>query len=172
MAVLADEYAVEKYFDARAAGEDVRGWKFGGEVKEVNGEFKKWVRGNEERIEMAQKRGTLPYFIRDNQRKVDIILGKKKTALEIAKERHAARTPEQIADIKRRAAEREDRMALEKALGIKQGKPMTFKQANEHRGNPHFGEDVKYGVNCQSCVVANEMRRRGWSIEVRQRSAL
>lgn len=74
-------------------------------------------------------------------------------------------------------------------LGVKQGKDMTFDEANELRGNPNFerrfipdpngryvdknGERFskngkykkKYTVNCQSCVVANELRRRGMDVE-------
>lgn len=74
-------------------------------------------------------------------------------------------------------------------LGVKQGKDMTFDEANDLRGNPKFehkfipdpngryvnknGERFsenerykrKYAVNCQSCVVANEMRRRGMDVE-------
>lgn len=42
---------------------------------------------------------------------------------------------------------------------------MTFDEANEMRGNPHFKEDKSFQINCQTCVVANEMRRRGYNVE-------
>lgn len=72
------------------------------EVEDVPQGFKDWIRDNEERIEKAEKRGTLPYFIRDNRDEVNRILEdkkgdkRKKTPHEIAAERHAARTPEEI----------------------------------------------------------------------------
>lgn len=37
------------------------------EVKDVPESFKKWVNDNRERIDQAEKRGTLPYFVRDNK---------------------------------------------------------------------------------------------------------
>ena len=80
-------------------------------VKDVPEGFKAWCIRNEERIDGAEERGTLPYFIRDNRDFVDRALGRiveppvesqKPTILERAAARHAARTPEQIADIKAR----------------------------------------------------------------------
>lgn len=63
--------------------------------------FKSWTIDNKERIERAKERGTLPYFIKNNKNTVERIINPP-TALETAKERHAARTPEQVKDIKRR----------------------------------------------------------------------
>lgn len=73
--------------------------------------------------------------------------------------------------------------------GIIQGEDMTFEEANELRGNPNYapkyihddngnyrdrktGERFsknpeykrRYTINCQSCVVANELRRRGMDV--------
>ncbi len=72
------------------------------EVEDVPQGFKDWVKDNEERIDKAEKRGTAPYFIADNRAEVNRILKdkkakeRKKTPLEIARERHAARKPEDI----------------------------------------------------------------------------
>jgi hypothetical protein len=41
------------------------------EVKDVPENFKKWVEDNKDRIAKAEKRGTLPYFIKDNRNTVD-----------------------------------------------------------------------------------------------------
>lgn len=41
---------------------------------------------------------------------------------------------------------------------------MTFEEANELRGNIDYGEGREFSVNCQSCVVANELRRRGYDV--------
>lgn len=65
-------------------------------VRDVPAAFKGWVEEHADRIENARN---LPYFISDNRKRVDTILGiapePSKTPLEIAQERHAARTPEQ-----------------------------------------------------------------------------
>lgn len=53
---------------------------------------------------------------------------------------------------------------IEQKIGIKKGKDMTFEEANELQGNINFGKSHEYGVNCQSCVVANELRRRGYDV--------
>ena len=53
---------------------------------------------------------------------------------------------------------------VEKALGIKRGREMTFLEANEGRGNPNYSKGGGYTMNCQSCVVTNELRRRGFDL--------
>ena len=53
---------------------------------------------------------------------------------------------------------------IEQKIGIKRGKEMTFEEANELRGSINFGKGYEYGVNCQSCVVSNELRRRGYDV--------
>ncbi|MBO5465558.1 MAG: hypothetical protein J5989_08745 [Alistipes sp.] len=79
---------------------------------------------------------------------------------------------------------------IEKSFGIQKGVDMTFDEANELRGNPNFepqyipdpngiyirrsdGQRLsknpkykkKFTVNCQSCVVAHELRRRGFDVQ-------
>ena len=53
---------------------------------------------------------------------------------------------------------------IEQKIGIKRGKEMTFEEANDLQGNINFSKSHEYGVNCQSCVVANELRRRGYDV--------
>lgn len=74
-------------------------------MTDVPQNFKEWIRDNEDRINAAEKRGNLPYFIRDNRDEVEYILHpelRKKSALEIAAERHATRTEADIKDIQDR----------------------------------------------------------------------
>lgn len=53
-----------------------------------------------------------------------------------------------------------------KLLGIKKGKPMTHEEADAMRANPNFSRDSKdYCYNCQCCVLAYEMRRRGYDVQ-------
>lgn len=49
-------------------GEDVGGFHSANEVREPHADFKKWVSENQERIEEARQRGTLPYWMKDNPR--------------------------------------------------------------------------------------------------------
>lgn len=58
---------------------------------------------------------------------------------------------------------------IELHSGYKQGKPMSFEEANEGKGNPKYVRGVKdeYHVNCQSCVVVHELRLRGFNIGAR-----
>ena len=46
------------------AGEDTSGFRSVNQVDDVPEGFKKWVRDNEERIERAMEKGTLPWFLR------------------------------------------------------------------------------------------------------------
>ena len=63
-----------------------------GSVNEVSGmpeRFTRWIEDNADKIDNARARGTLPYFIRDNE---DIINPKPLTPQDIARARHEART--------------------------------------------------------------------------------
>lgn len=52
----------------------------------------------------------------------------------------------------------------EQKLGITKGKEMTFEEANELKGNINYEKGGGYTINCQSCVVSNELRRRGYDV--------
>ncbi len=55
---------------------------------------------------------------------------------------------------------------IAKSIGIEvPTNEMSFEEANEMRGNPHYKEDERYRDNCQSSVVANELHRRGFNVE-------
>lgn len=42
---------------------------------------------------------------------------------------------------------------------------MTFFEADMLRGNPNYSADMIYRINCQTSVVANELRRRGFNVQ-------
>lgn len=63
-------------------------------------------------------------------------------------------------------ADNEDEM--EKSLGMHKAAAMNHDDANELKGNPNFTLGGGYHINCQSCVVAYEMRRRGYDVEANQ----
>ena len=69
-------------------------------ITEMPEQFTKWINNpkTQERIEKAQGKGTLPYFIRDNEK---LIYPKSKpTPFDIARERHAARTQDDVSRIR------------------------------------------------------------------------
>ncbi len=231
-----------------AGGEPAPAEESANYVGAVPENFRKWIRENAGRISEAEKRGTLPYFITDNRTVVDKALKpearkpevrkdpRRRTALEIAAERHAARTPEEIERIQERwnqnrleylmqlseriggfgdktmselfailkddnalsdfkafradykAAKkyinekieaetalvrkmlkepemRTNLLEVAKALGVDLSDPMTFHEADELKGNPNYHASEGYRVNCQTCVVAYELRCRGLDIE-------
>lgn len=65
------------------------------EIKDTPPEFKEWINENKDRIKKSKKKGTLPYFVKDNNRYTRI-----NTPQDAAKKRHATRDEEAI----RRAA--------------------------------------------------------------------
>ena len=50
-------------------------------------------------------------------------------------------------------------------VNIEQSKPMNFQQADGKAPNPNYEKGGGYKTNCQSCVVAYELRRRGFDVE-------
>lgn len=48
---------------------------------------------------------------------------------------------------------------------VKQGAPMNFRQADGGAPNPNYIKGGTYRTNCQTCVVAYELRRRGFGVE-------
>lgn len=122
VSVLASQEEMDAYTTAIMNGEDVSHWKFTGQVEKMPKEFNKWMKDNQARIENAT---SMPYFIKDNFKDGDPANGlrwegkkKAKTTLEKAEERHAARTQQQIADIQKRAEERQKRHAMMKQTAL------------------------------------------------------
>lgn len=123
------------------------------EVKDVPDAFKQYIGTNAWKIQQARKKGTEPYFIRDNKELIDRILTeppKKDVYL-----------PKDVSDA---SIWEQNTTETEKKLGITKGKEMTFEEANELKGNVNYGKGRQYSINCQSCVVANELRRRGFDV--------
>lgn len=169
------------------------------EVRDVPPNFKQWVTDNQPRLDRSIKKGTAPYWVRDNFSKqgkltragrkpatprtagggnkppkppvatttapADPDEERRRRTLERAKARHQARTPEEIARTRIRWTHRETLRELDCAY--KEG-GMTFEEADNGLGNLLFRRGPGYSVNCQSCVVAHEMRLRGYHVTARQ----
>lgn len=58
-----------------------------------------------------------------------------------------------------------DNAKIKEIAKTPQGKPMNFQQADGGAPNPNYSKGGGYKENCQSCVVAYELRRRGFDVE-------
>lgn len=135
--ILLSEKDMMAMQQAKLNGED---YDISGKViADMPGNFKSWAIDNAERIEKAKERGTLPYFIRNNKKTVDRIINPP-TALETAKERHAARTPGQIQDIKRRWTLRN--AEIRHANRTPEQEAAIRKAWNERRATRKYGQSI------------------------------
>lgn len=73
--VLAKKNEIDKMVDAILNDEDPNEVECDGVVTELPENFTAWAVKNKDRMEAAAERGTLPYFIRDNQRKIERTVG-------------------------------------------------------------------------------------------------
>lgn len=136
-------------------------------VNDVPEAFKTWLQDNEERIARAK---SLPYFLRDNPmytgytpryNGAGIVKGTKlgrtatKKASNVYKGYPAPKLSKEVQD---------NTASIASIMGIKQGKPMTFLEANEGRSNASWGKGEKYSENCQISVVVHEARLRGLDV--------
>lgn len=143
------------------------------QIENTPQQFDEWVQDNAKRIKTADKRGTTPYFVRDNRDAVENALkggkgndnsGNNNSTIQEAtkfgrasdkefsklKEDKKFNTPAKLSE-----EVEKDAKEICAELGIKH-KPMTLKEADS--GNPNLVRDKE---NCQSCVVVYEARRRG-----------
>lgn len=72
--VLATEGEIDDMLDKILSEDTVDPMESSQAVEEYPDEFKEWVKENEERMENAEAKGTLPYFIKDNKTDVGDIL--------------------------------------------------------------------------------------------------
>lgn len=120
-------------------------------VENVPANFSQWVKDNADRIEDATKRGTLPYFLKDN-----LAFTKKHpkplTTLEKAKLRHEARTQAEIDSIKARAEERQRKHAL-----IRKAAMNVYAVANDY-GEVNFFRLKRYILEDNLTAMQNETK--------------
>lgn len=164
-----------------------------GQVTEPPKNFTDHLKDNSDRIARSSKRGTLPYFVRDNYKvgkdgtltpTFNALATPKKPALpsilERAKARHESRTKEQVNKIKEEAWTRELKMKtslseeerkamvshwleLEKSLG-KKGRMMSIQEADKQSANPNFAKGKEFTINCQTCSPAYVLREWGFNV--------
>lgn len=131
-------------------------------ITDVPENFKDWVAEN---IDNQANWGSTPYFIKDNFKSG--LLSKGLSFATLAMTTNAmifnGYVPPSF-NPQQQQAWIDNHREVEKQLNVVQGKEMTFEEANELRGNINYGKGREYSINCQSCVVANELRRRGFDV--------
>ena len=151
---------IEAMWEAENRGKDISDYHFKDEVADMPKAFTDWIKKNEGRIEKAKN---MPYFIRDNYKGGEVGNG-----LRWMPEKPAAANGGSVpADksIQSGGEEKDELSKLAKAVGVDLGAPMAHEQADMKHPNPHYSEAEEYRVNCQSAVVAYELRRRGLPVE-------
>lgn len=130
-------------------------------VKEPHEGFSKWAKDNAERIEAARGRDKLPYFLRDNIR---VITSDKHgyTGAKLGRKADAA-ARQALAGHEELHKYSEEQQTNFKDITLQtkfeRGRVMTFDEAD--RGHSNIYKDRE---NCAACVVAHEMRLRGYDI--------
>lgn len=95
--VLAKQEELDEMLDKILDGDNPATVECEKKVKELPSQFTGWMQDNEQRIKDATEKGTLPYFLRDNEKVIY-----PPTAKEIAKARHEARTEAEANAIRQR----------------------------------------------------------------------
>lgn len=140
------------------------------QVTDVPKGFKDWVEANKARQEEGRN---VPYFVRDNFK--DGLMSRGLLFETLAMTANTAIFNGNIPpsfNSQQKQAWIDNHREVEKQLNVIQGKEMTFEEANELRGNINYGNGREYSINCQSCVVANELRRRGFNVTARANTGM
>ena len=181
--ILIDRDSEEWKYLRSLPEKEYRAYKSPNLVPNVPEKFSKWCERNADKLDLARENGKLPYFVRDNQKVVGDLLGWKEKhvvkpmlsrekILAAAKARHEARTDKQINEILTRwderkytSAQKQNFKVIENKIGLKRGISMDFEKANQGKGNIDYKSGITaFRVNCQSSVVAHELRMRGFDV--------
>ena len=82
---------------------------------------------------------------------------------------------EEAGDLKQenvKKTKEETTMTIEDALEIKARKDIDFNFIDNNHSNPNYFEDYKYCINCQTTVLAFELRCRGYDVEAKGNDSL
>lgn len=108
------------------------------EVKDVPANFKEWVDDNSDRIERAEEKGSLPYFIRDNRGVVEDVLRGYSTEEAVSEE-----------ETKERERIEANRREYERLLSDPNYTDVEFNPENGGLKATHIDHEIHSGVNEQ-----------------------
>lgn len=72
--ILAKKEETDEMVDAILSGEDPENVEVDNKIEDMPENFVEWLKSNKSRFELADKNSTLPYFLRDNRKRVESIL--------------------------------------------------------------------------------------------------
>lgn len=152
-----DEFDTDELNELKAAlnGTEYKQYVSKNTIAGVPENFKKWMAGNQEKVDGYK---SPPYFIKDNFKNGKIADGLKFDKAAVPQKGPVLPLPGEVAKVVTNNSK------IERKLKIIQGEEMSFEEANELKGNINFNTSPSYKVNCQSCVVSNELRRRGFDV--------
>lgn len=173
--ILIDRNSEEWKYLRSLPEKEYRAYKSPNLVPNAPDKFSKWCERNADKLDLARENGTLPYFVRDNQKVVSDLLGWKEkqaikhgymgTKLGRKEANEAYKYYVDSKPIKLSDEQKKNVQEIAKEMGItKNITPMTFFEANNGRANVNYRKGGIYKANCQSCVVVHEARLRGLDI--------
>lgn len=137
-------------------------------VDDVPGDFKQWLKDNEER---AKHSYSVPYFIKDNPKYLPRGYSKL-YAMRMPYDTHEEYASALAYNKKHAgfsAAIAQNNRELAAVLPVLQGKIMNFTEADGSKCNPGYSlsdaADLGYLHNCQTCTMTYELRRRGFDLQ-------
>src|SRR5699024_1544350 len=72
--ILAKQEEIDDMIDKILSEDNVKPLESSQTVEELPDGFQAWIKDNKQRMEAAQDKGTLPYFIKDNKKAIEEIL--------------------------------------------------------------------------------------------------
>lgn len=126
--IVLNDSELKDYFKAKREG-TLDAFSAAHDIKDVPASFRVWAANNTDRILAASERGKLPSFLSANGKIVDgkLVLNMPGgNPADIAKQRHDARTPEQIKDIQERWQKRKEAYDALDSLRAEYGEIKSF----------------------------------------------
>ena len=176
-AILMDEndFDAQELSDLKSAlrGTEYKKLEVKNEVTDMPDGFKEWVAENQQK---QSNWGSTPYFIKDNFKGGLLSKGLTFATKDVPKVEPKVQVvpivPQPTPTPKPEIKEPENIIdqnvininEVESILNVACKDAMTFEDANELKGNINYSKGGGYRINCQSCVVSNELRRRGFDV--------
>lgn len=170
---------MDEYLRKMVNGEDLSNWKWSGEVTELPAEFTGWMEENAGRLQKMQAKGNLPYFVRNNEQRLQLPAENKDEIKGVFRAAQRKNLQEWDDAAEKEAtpltqAQKENLKDVAKELGVSVGERMSFNDANNMHSNPKYKTifDQKYlgnsySENCTLCVMSHELRMRGLNVEAK-----
>jgi len=137
--------------------------KFGDKTNSKKADKQETLKQNKEKIEKIKKDIEI---LRDKTQDTNYTIGERKGFQQEIQQKTS-----EIQEYKKQNAyiewEEKKKNWDGKIAGVEKGEPMDFQKADNMAPNPKYEKGTIYSDNCQTCVVAFELRQRGYDVEAR-----